>query len=74
MNMKSKKTRRLYVWWSDDFKGYNPVGTAAVVVAATEKKARELLNAKQPWAGQPFSLNRLKLSAPSCVIVNDGNY
>ena len=32
------------VWTNNDFTGYYPVGTAAVVVAKTQKRAATLLN------------------------------
>ena len=35
---------RKRVYTATGFQGYNPVGTAAVIVAESEKQARELLN------------------------------
>ena len=65
------------VFTCNDFKGYWPVGTAAIIVAETEDEAigelgQRLLDRGLPGIG--FSLNELDLSSSSVLILCDGNY
>ena len=64
----------LRVFYSNDFKGFYPVGTAAVVVAKNEREARKLLEAAHPMAKKGATLVELKLTKAQAVILLDGNY
>lgn len=65
------------VYYSKDFKGVNPVGVCAIVVANDEEEARTLLNAKLKEKGLPeseFTLNRVSRAEIGATIINDGDY
>ena len=67
------------VFWSTDFRGFYPVGTAAVVVARNEDEARRLLRQKILDHGLPdpfdeFTVTELDISSPKAVILRDGDY
>lgn len=65
------------VFTVNDFTGFWPVGTAAVVVAENEASARKLLEAKLAERRLPadgFTLHELSTEAPSVLILCDGDY
>ena len=68
------------VWTCDDHDGFYPVGTASVVVASTEDEARALLDAQLVAEGlessvqAPYTLERLPLSSPRAVVIQNGDY
>lgn len=67
--------RNVYV--STDFEGHWPVGTAAVVVAATEHSARVFLRDAIIAAGlpdKPFTLRQIDTTQSHAVILRDGDY
>jgi len=65
------------VFISNDFEGYWPVGSAAVIIADNEEQARELLNERvrliSGKAHNEFTLIELELYE-QCIILCDGNY
>ena len=73
----SKVTR--YVWRNDTFEGHYPVGTAALVIAETQERATELLNAELRRKGLPSDVKpeEMVLTLPNeeqVIILNDGEY
>ena len=65
------------VFYSVDFKGHWPVGTAALVIAKDAARARRLMGDELYRQGlpiDPFSLKELDTSSPSVIILNDGDY
>ena len=72
------------IWINNNFKGFYPVGTAAVIIADSVEEARDLLQAeldklglKQPTSERPIPLKyftELSLNEPKAKILNDGNY
>lgn len=67
------------VWVNTEFTGHYPVGTAAVVVAATAEDAARFLNSALAERGLDSSAEagqfvQLKTSKEAVVILNDGNY
>ena len=66
------------VWICDDFEGYWPVGTAAVIAAETEDEALALLDAELKEHGLPQSASvtvyRFSQDKPQAYIIRDGNY
>ena len=65
------------VWTSTDFEGVWPVGTAALVVAATEEEARETLSLAIKKEGLPkseFTLQEIELSERAAYVLNNGDY
>lgn len=67
------------VWTNTEFTGRYPVGTAAVVVAATAEDAARFLNSALAERGLGSSAKaeqfvRLITSKEAVVILNDGNY
>jgi hypothetical protein len=64
-----------------DFTGHWPVGTAAIVLAADEDAARELLRALLAESGlgrqnenEPLKLTEIDINTANAIILNDGNY
>jgi len=60
-----------------DFKGYYPVGTAAVIIAKNHKQARKLLDEELAERGLPKGTGKISLqdmSEPYAAILCDGNY
>jgi hypothetical protein len=73
--------RRMKVYTCNDFWGFYPVGSAAVVVANDEAEARKLLDAALIERGlrkavdeASYTLRELAFDAPSAVILVDGDY
>lgn len=65
------------VYYSNDFKGRWPVGTAALVVANDEAEARTLLQAELDKKGLPqseFTLKRVSRAEVGVTILADGDY
>jgi hypothetical protein len=63
------------VFYSNDFEGMWPVGTAAVVVAEDEQDAKLLLGAEIKWTNnRDFTVQELDLSERKAVILNNGDY
>ena len=64
------------VYYTTDFEGKWPVGTAAVVSARDEVMAREMLTKEMAKAGltSPQSFTLMKLKQREAVILADGNY
>ena len=67
------------IFTCNDFDGFYPVGTAAVIIAETEDKAREMmteaLKQRQLGGTNPqFTLKRLAGNKPNVLILCDGNY
>lgn len=64
------------VWTTDDFTGFWPVGTSAIVIAETEAEAKTILDAELAKRGLKFdgSLAPLDVSAPGVRVLADGNY
>jgi hypothetical protein len=70
------------VFTSNDFTGYYPVGTAAVVVAEDREDARELLRQALANEGlpcdKPFTLQEVCLAHPQAepmaLVLCNGNY
>lgn len=67
------------VYTANEFKGFFPVGTAAVVVAKDMTHAAELLNAELKRIGLPESVKPTDFSEVSkthacAYVLQDGNY
>ncbi len=67
------------VWLNDRFKGAYPIGTSAIVVAATAEDAAQLLKAdlKEQGLGDdvtPEQFELLKTNKPHVVVHSYGNY
>ena len=67
------------VWTNNYFRGYWPVGSAAVVVANTPEEASSLLNEKLKEMGlegdaKPEDMDQLKTNKPLVRVLNDGDY
>ena len=67
------------VFYSTDFRGYWPVGTAAVVVARDRDEAWALLKGRLSsmglWReGDHFTVDELSTEKESVVMLHDGNY
>lgn len=69
------------VFTCNDFAGYWPVGTAAVIVAESEQAAMQALcdrlatmNLAGKQGGVNPTLNELPLTRPQVRILNDGDY
>jgi hypothetical protein len=80
-DMVEKKHRvpQLRVWWSDQFTGFYPVSTSAVVVAGTAERAAEILNHLLKVKGLPGDakvedMHEVKTFVESVQIINDGDY
>lgn len=67
------------VFTCTDHDGFNPVGTASVVIAGSEEEAKELLDQAllkrnlSPSSESPYTLTRLK-RGHQAVILRDGDY
>lgn len=66
------------IFWTDEFEGFWPVGSAAVVVDANEELARKRLDTELKGIGlkglRPTdTLHEIPLE-PDTIIINDGNY
>jgi hypothetical protein len=65
------------VFTCKDFEGHYPVGRAAVIVAPSKNKARQLLLEElgktflNPHVGE---LTEVGLENPTAIILNDGDY
>jgi hypothetical protein len=61
-----------------DHDGFYPVGVCSLIVAESEKQARELLIAELNRVGfngqKPFNLTLIDTTKPSADILLDGNY
>lgn len=69
----------LKVFVSNDFKGFYPVGTSAVIVAESYEQARELLIAEMQAKGLKdsvhlFTLVEVDANNSHAIILQDGNY
>lgn len=66
----------LSVFYSDDFTGHWPVGTAAIVVARDETEAIELMDRKLREVGLVFdgTMRKLDTETPTVLILRDGEY
>lgn len=66
------------VFYSNDFRGFWPVGTAAVIVANDLNEAHVLLTSKLIGMGlgadQDFTVTELKTDSTNVVVLNDGDY
>ena len=66
------------VFYSKDFRGLNPVGTSAVIVARDLDEAYVLLTSKLIGMGlgtdQDFTVQELKTDSTTVVVLNDGDY
>lgn len=67
------------VFTCKDFKGFWPVGVAAVIVAETKERAREILSEELHKIGlkQDLSdceINHVKTNAEQVIIIHDGEY
>lgn len=63
------------VYYSNDFVGVCPVGTAAIIVANTEAEARELLEQAHPLAKErAYTVQKLNTRQANVVVLCDGNY
>lgn len=65
------------VFYSNDFKGHWPVGTAAVVVAPDVATAHETLAEKlrsQGLPGDKFTILEVHLDEPEVFILCNGEY
>lgn len=64
------------VWTSHDFTGHYNVGTALVVCAETIEEATLFADKELREHGLVFDgeLVELKLDAPKCRVLNDGDY
>lgn len=66
------------VFTTTNFKGYYPVGTAAVIVAETEEEADRLLieslSKMHLIQDEPPELKEVDTSVPHASVLLDGNY
>lgn len=68
------------VFTSNDFKGYWPVGSAAVIVAENEEQARRMLNAvfmvqgPKQYPDHRYTLVEIDTTCYQVSILCDGNY
>jgi len=63
--------------WTCTFNGYWPVGAAAVIVAGTEERAKQLMEQQLTEMKLPqdaIDVQELLLDAEKAVILLDGNY
>jgi hypothetical protein len=61
-------------YYSCDFTGYYPVGTAAVVCANNEQEARQLLSDKLAGRGLVFDGTLTEIKGAGAVVLCDGDY
>jgi len=69
----------MMIYTHTDFKGHNPVGTSAVVVAPNRKKAAKLLKAALKEHGLEQEVDESKFQVLSkgkerAVVLNNGDY
>ncbi len=66
----------LKAFYTTDFDGHWPVGTAAVVVAETEKGAERMLQAELKRVGLTSKIKGklIELDEPGAIILCDGGY
>jgi hypothetical protein len=69
------------VWVTTDFEGHYPVGTAGIVVAEDEARARRLMRdeiKRQGLSGKgfgkPFSLQEIPLTNARATVLLNGDY
>jgi hypothetical protein len=64
------------LFYSSDFTGHWPVGTAAVVVANDEEEAAALLSSRLLEHGLSFDgrLTEIDATKPMALVLLDGNY
>lgn len=68
------------LWTCNDFKGHWPVGSAAVVLAENEDRARELLDAAIKGRSLPDGLQsdepivEVDMGVEQAIVLCDGNY
>jgi len=68
----------MYLWTCTDHDSVYPVGCASLVIAETEERAEELLNAALQAANldarKAFTLKRHPVNREYVEILNDGDY
>lgn len=68
----------LKVFTCNDFVGHYPIGTAAIIVAENKARAHRLLMVELASRGldkqQAFTVQEVSLTAPSAIILRDGDY
>lgn len=73
-----RRGQTLRVWVCVDFRGFYPVGSAAVVVAKDEAAARTKLREALEDHGlgdqDEFKLTEVLVDVPGAIILVDGNY
>lgn len=64
------------IWTSHDFTGHYSVGTALVVCAENETDAIIMCELELKEHGLVFdgTLTELRIDAPKCRVLNDGDY
>jgi len=65
------------IYYSTDFEGHWPVGTAAVVVAETEERARDLFDQELEAQGlkdDDYTLQQIDPEVEVVHILGDGDY
>ena len=67
------------IWYNNQFDGFYPVGTAAVVVAENLDLAVNILNRQLKMIGLPESaehsqFTEISTNERAAIILNDGNY
>lgn len=67
------------VYWTRDFTGFYPVGTAAVVVATSPEEAAELLNAelvrvRLPGDASAGGMKEVSIGRKHAIVIRDGEY
>lgn len=70
---------KLSVWLNKAFDGHWPVGTSAVIVAASKAEAASLLEAELARIGlsqrvDPQTMTELCVDSPCALVLQDGNY
>jgi len=76
----SQEAASLKVFWTDDFKGHYPVGTAAVVVATSTEDAYTRLDTELSQHGLPqagkghYTLHEVDLTKGAAIVINNGDY
>jgi len=77
-SVKEKKVSTMRIYTCNDFEGHWPVGTAAVIVAKSKRKAQHLLAAEMVKEGlKPDgteTLVEIDTSVLGAHILNDGEY
>ena len=68
----------LKIWVNNEFEGFWPVGTAAVVIAETKEKASEYLNKELKEINlpgcNPDQFKEVEFVDKNVLILNDGDY